>query len=72
MKTLIRLKLWLYRIKIILNDGRELKMESQGRCRICGKKLVTKNYCQKHRIRHSKRVLAKYHKNKLAPPNIKI
>jgi len=27
MKTLIRLKLWLYRIKIILNDGRELKMD---------------------------------------------
>ena len=46
----------------------QLKMESQGRCGICGKKLVTKNYCQKHRIRHSKRVLAKYHKNKLAPP----
>ena len=27
MKTLIRPKPWLYRIKIILNDGRELKMD---------------------------------------------
>ena len=35
----------------------QLKKVKEGKCMICGKKAVTKHYCQKHRIENNKRRL---------------
>lgn len=40
------------------------KMLSEGKCRACGKKAVSKTFCKKHLLIHRKQTSKSYYKNK--------
>jgi hypothetical protein len=42
----------------------QIKKMNEGKCIICGKKIVVKCYCQKHRIQNNILRLKSYYKNK--------